>query len=117
MPKITLDSLRESLDNEYGHTIVDLPDRSITLLNPNRLPKEKRAKVLGFESALSATGDDVDAQEALVRDFLMAVAENDYSGRALLDEVDRIPGDSLPILLMIFRQYLGDQGETSPSES
>ena len=116
---ITLQSMRDALEDKYGHTVVSLSEtESVTLLNPNRLPPEKRDKLLAFEGLISSVEEgDVEAQVALIRDLILTVAETEAAGRKLLKAVDSVPGDATMILTDLLGEYMGAQGETSPSES
>lgn len=116
---INLQYMRDALENKYGHTIVALSDtESVTLLNPNRLDEKKRDKVVGFADVMEGVDkDDIKAQENLVRELLLTVAESDAAGKKLMKAIDAVPGDSLLLLMDLLSEYMGDQGEASPSES
>lgn len=108
---ITLDDIRAAAEARYGSTDIDLGDGTVVkLLNPLRLPKEKRAKLTGLQDRLGVDGAD---QEALLAEALSTVAESPIKAAKLLKAV----GGDLAVLASIFEAYSrGTQvGEASPS--
>ncbi|MEU6572289.1 phage tail assembly protein [Streptomyces sp. NPDC046805] len=113
MAVFSLDNIRAAAEAKYGSTDIELGDGFVArLLNPLRLPKEKRAELLKIQEKLD--GDDAD-QEQVLADAIRLVAENDTAGEKLLDAV----GSDLAVLAQIFASYSeGTQvGEASASES
>ncbi|MFJ6893591.1 phage tail assembly protein [Streptomyces hokutonensis] len=113
MASFSLDSIRAAAEAKYGSTDIDLGDGFVTrLVNPLRLPKEKRAELLKIQEKMD--GDDVD-QELVLADAVRLVAENPKAAEKLLDAV----GSDLAVLAQIFATYSeGTQvGEASASES
>jgi hypothetical protein len=113
MANFSLDSIRAAAEAKYGSTDIELGDGFVVrLLNPLRLPKEKRAELLKIQEKLD--GDDVD-QELVLADAVRLVADNEKAAEKLLSEV----GSDLAVLAQIFATYSeGTQvGEASASES
>ncbi|QPB09845.1 tail assembly chaperone [Streptomyces phage Sentinel] len=113
MATFSLDNIRAAAEAKYGSTDIELGDGfTARLLNPLRLPKEKRAELLKIQDKLD--GEDVD-QELVLADAIRLVAENEKAAEKLLAEV----GSDLAVLAQIFATYSeGAQvGEASASES
>jgi hypothetical protein len=113
MAVFSLDSIRAAAEAKYGSTDIELADDFVVrLLNPLRLPKEKRAELLKIQEKLD--GDDAD-QEQVLADAIRLIAENEKAAEKLLAEV----GSDLAVLAQIFASYSdGTQvGEASASES
>jgi hypothetical protein len=106
MPSITLADIQAAADKKYGPLVVDLGnDKSVTMRNPLRLPKAKRAAL----AALDGDGADVDAKLAEIVKIACAPAD----AKALLSAV----GDDLPALAEIVSEWTSSAqvGEASPS--
>ena len=119
MATITLDSIRARIEEKYDATVVELaPGDGVRLLNPLRLPKERRAALKSFDKALSEAEDEEGSLQAL-RELLKVVAETEEQANRLLNLVDSFGGDSDVVLMEIAESYLNGQqaGEASPSES
>lgn len=113
MAKFTTDQIREAADREYGSTDIDLKSGdTVSLLNPLRLPKEKRKKLMSIQDELSDE-EDVDQEEFLI-DAIRLVADSRRKADALIEEAD---GD-LAFLAQVFKFYTeGAQvGEASASQ-
>jgi thioredoxin-like negative regulator of GroEL len=113
MATFSLDNIRAAAEAKYGSTDIELGDGfTARLLNPLRLPKEKRAELLKIQNKLDA--DDVD-QELVLAEAIRLVAENEKAADKLLDAV----GSDLAVLAQIFATYgEGTQvGEASASEN
>lgn len=111
MSAFTLDDIRAAAEAKYGSTDIKLSSgNEVRLLNPLRLPKEKRAALQGLQEAMEAEGSD--QEEELAR-AIHLIAATPAQADALLAEVD---GD-LALLATIFERYTeGAQvGEASAS--
>lgn len=113
MANFTLDDIRAAADKKYGSMKIDLGDDGIVeLLNPLRLPKEKR-------DALGKIGERMEAedadQEAIFGDALRLAAKVQAPCEALIEQI----GGDLGVLAQLFEDYSnGTQvGEASASES
>jgi hypothetical protein len=112
---ITLDSIREAAEAKYGSTDIQIGDEVVRLLNPLRLTKEKRQRLVETQKQLDtdpATAAEVD-QEALLSESIRIVAAGPQQAQLLLDAV----GGDLAVLAEIFAAYSkGAQvGEASAS--
>lgn len=113
MASFTLDAIRAAADAKYGSTDIEIDEKTtVHLLNPLRLPKEKRDALTKLQDQMEA--DDAD-QEALLAQALILAADHPKKGEALIKAVD---GD-LAVLAEIFETYgKGAQvGEASASAS
>jgi hypothetical protein len=109
----TLDDIRKAADKKYGSTEIGLGEGEVVvLLNPLRLPKEKRDVLGDIGSRLEEDGAD---QAAIMADALRAAAKSASKVEKLIEAID---GD-LAILMELFERYTdGTQaGEASASES
>jgi hypothetical protein len=106
---ITLDSLRATVENKYGSTVIDLGDGEVELVNALRLGKKQRKAL-----AEIAADAELDVEERFGK-LISVVAATPGQAKILLDRVD---GD-VPLLATIIETYTkGTQaGEASPSES
>ncbi|MGW8630607.1 phage tail assembly protein [Streptomyces sp. NPDC055793] len=114
MAQFTLDNIRAAADAKYGSTDIEVDEKTtVHLLNPLRLPKEKRTKLVALQDAMDAEGD-VD-QEELFSEAIRLVADHPKKAEALLTAV----GGDLAVLAQIFETYgKGTQaGEASASAS
>lgn len=112
MSTITLDSIREAADKQYGSTDIDLGnDVVVRLLNPLRLSKEKRDSLVALTGTLGEEGVD---EGAVLRDVIMAVAATEEQGATLLAEI----ADDLAVMVGIFESYMEgtELGEASASQ-
>lgn len=110
---ITLDDIRAAAEAKYGSTDISIDNGEIVrLLNPLRLPKEKRAELGTLQDKL---GEDDADQEALLSGALALVAESAPKAAKLLKAL----GGDLALLASVFEAYSkGAQvGEASPSAS
>lgn len=113
----TLDNIREAAEVKYGATEIEVGDRTIRLLNPLRLSKEKRTALMALQGKLDAEakdGEDAPDQEALLSEAITIVAATAGQAEYLLTEID---GD-LAVLAEVFETYgKGTQlGEASASD-
>ncbi|ATI18801.1 tail assembly chaperone [Streptomyces phage Diane] len=98
MATFSLDSIRAAAEAKYGSTDIELGDGFTTrLLNPLRLPKEKRAELLKIQDKLDGSDD----QEAVLAEAIHLVAENETAASKLLEAV----GSDLALLAQIFATY------------
>jgi Mycobacteriophage tail assembly protein len=113
MSTFTLDDIRAAADARYGSLDIPLSDGlTARLLNPLRLPKEKRDELSAMQDKMEEKGSD---QEQILADVVRLVAENDAQAEALLSQV----GGDLAMLAVIFERYSeGVQvGEAEASQS
>ncbi|MGC4928079.1 phage tail assembly protein [Streptomyces sp. DT117] len=112
MATYSLDSIRDAAEARYGSTNIEVGDKTVRLLNPLRLSKEKRTALSSLQDSMGGEGAD---QEALLADAIRLVAESDGRADLLLKAVD---GD-LAVMAEIFDAYgKGTQvGEASASQS
>jgi hypothetical protein len=110
MAAFSLDDIRAAAERKYGSTDIAFGEDTVRLLNPLRLPKQKRTDLSALQDKLSEDGAD---QEALMSEAIRLVAESDKAAGKLLDAVN---GD-LAVLAEIFDRYgKGTQvGEASAS--
>src|SRR5690606_6511723 len=102
MASYTLDDIRAAADAKYGSTDIELDEKTtVHLLNPLRLPKDKRAELMKIQDVLDQDGSDVDQEEALTN-ALRLVADHPKKADALIKAVD---GD-LAVLASIFETYV-----------
>src|SRR5690606_42166197 len=102
MASYTLDDIRAAADAKYGSTDIELDEKTtVHLLNPLRLPKDKRAELMKIQDVLDRDGSDVDQEEALTN-ALRLVADHPKKADALIKAVD---GD-LAVLASIFETYV-----------
>jgi hypothetical protein len=110
-----LEDIRAAAEKKYGSFPIELSeDSTVTLLNPLRLSKASRKKLLSFQE----TANDEDAeqdQEDMIEDMLRLVCESEKAGDLLIAAVD---GD-LAVMMSIFEEYQEtvSLGEASASES
>ena len=115
---VSLDSIRESAEARFGSYIIDCGESSVELVNPVRLPRERREAL--FETLRSAApvegadGEKVvgDGSERL-RSIVRLGAKSKAQGETLL----RLVGDDLAVLRLLVDGYLDtlQVGEASPS--
>ncbi|MGW3323881.1 phage tail assembly protein [Streptomyces virginiae] len=98
MASYTLDDIRAAAEAKYGATEINFGDDVCRLLNPLRLPKEKRTELLAIQDQLD--GEDAD-QEAVLGQAIRLVAESQPAANKLLKAV----GSDLAILAEIFETY------------
>lgn len=113
MASYSLDDIRAAADAKYSSTDITVDEKTtVHLLNPLRLPKEKRTELSGLQDKLDDGGESVD-QEQLLSDAIRLVADHPKKAEALLSAVN---GD-LAVLAQIFETYgKGAQvGEASAS--
>lgn len=112
MSQFTLDNIRQAAEAKYGSVDIAI-DENMTcrLLNPLRLPKEKREALVELQKVLDAEDTD---QEATLSESIRIIAEKPVQAEALLDAI----GDDLTLLAEIFETYskATQVGEASPSQ-
>ncbi|MGI5530153.1 phage tail assembly protein [Streptomyces syringium] len=111
MASYSLDDIRAAAEARYGSTDITLGDETVRLLNPLRLPKEKRLELSALQDRM---GDEDADQEALLSEAIRLVADTPQSADRLLTAVN---GD-LGVLAELFERYgRGTQvGEASASQ-
>lgn len=107
-----LDDIRAAAHAKYGSLPIEVGTRKVELLNPLRLPKEKREELSKFQERLDA--EDTDQLDVL-RDMVRCAADSPAGAEALIKAV----GDDLSVLAEIFSEYgKGTSlGEASDSHS
>lgn len=130
MATFSLDQIRAAADAKYGSLDIPLSDKPgdvVRLLNPLRMSEEQRKELQVIQNKLNdaadkdsgedeqASEDAIAAQTELIKEMLLAVAENKQAGQKLLDALN---GD-LAMTMVVFEQYTeGTQlGEASASQS
>lgn len=110
--KFTLDDIKAAAEAKYGSTDLELSDGTeVVLLNPLRLPKQKRDELTKIGELLE--DDDADQAEIFANALRLA-AKSKSAVEKLIEEVD---GD-LAVLAQIFEAYTGatQSGEASASQ-
>ncbi|MGM9381115.1 phage tail assembly protein [Streptomyces antibioticus] len=113
MASFSLDDIRSAADAKYGSTDITVDEKTtVSLLNPLRLPKEKRDQLVALQDRMDDDGAD---QELVISDAIRLVADHPKKAEALLTAV----GGDLAVLAQIFETYgKGSQvGEASASAS
>lgn len=102
MASFTLDDIRAAAEQKYGSTDIQVGDQVVRLVNPLRLPKEKRDALTGIQKELDADDSDgsVD-QVAIIQNALRLVSEQEHLGNLLVDSI----GDDLAVLAQVFEMY------------
>jgi hypothetical protein len=99
MASYTLDAIRAAADAKYSSTDIALDEATtVHLLNPLRLPKEKRDKLTSLQDQMEGEGVD---QEALLSEAIILIADHPKKGEALIKAV----GGDLALLAEIFETY------------
>lgn len=114
MAHFTVDSIREKANKEYASTEIELEDKSVVvLLNPLRLTKAKRKKLMSIQDTLDEDEEAKD-QEDVLADAIRLIAESSDQADALLEEF----GGDLASLATIFSLYTESTqaGEASASQ-
>lgn len=97
-----LDSIREAAEKKYGNVTITFGDDSVRFLNPMRMSKERRAKLVALQDQLDAAFKDEDGdQGALLADGIRIIADDDKAADRLLAQV----GNDLTILASLFEKY------------
>lgn len=128
MATFSLDDIRAAADAKYGSLDIPLSEKQgdvVRLMNPLRMSEEQRKELQRIQDKLNEAGDKSDSEEAsedaiaeqtaLIKEMLLAVAENKQAGQKLLDALN---GD-LAMTMVVFEKYTeGTQlGEASASQS
>ena len=113
MAGMQLDDIRRAADEKYGPYVIEgVEGGPVTLLNPIRLSKEKRANLTGLQRVQEDPAADHDR---LLRDMVRIVAESTSDAERLLEEI----GDDNAVLAELLNAYgrAVQPGEASPSPS
>lgn len=97
MASITLDDIRAGADAKYAAFDIELPDRTVTLLNPLRMSKAERKHLTELLNGLSESED----QEGAIDEVILAVADSKENGDALLAAL----GDDLAKKMWVIEEY------------
>jgi hypothetical protein len=108
----SLDDIRAAADRKYGSTDIEVGDTTVRLLNPLRMPKTQRDKLVGIQKEMEGEGDEVD-QVAVFQNAIKTIAESASQANVLI----RAIGDDLGVLAEVFERYTEGQqvGEASSS--
>lgn len=112
MATFTLDDIRAAAEAKYGSTDIDLGNGDVlSLVNPLRLPKEKRDRLSAIQESAEEEGAD---QGDVMREAIRIVASDQNKAEHFLSLV----GDDLAVLATVFSTYTeGTQmGEASASQ-
>lgn len=112
MSSYTLDDIRAAAEKKYASTDIEVGDTTVRLVNPLRLPKERRDALVAIQTELEKEESD---QENVLADAIRIAAETPKQAEVLLKEV----GDDLAILATIFETYgeATQLGEASASHA
>lgn len=109
MSTFTLDDIRAAADAKYGSLDIPVeregfdggPERVVVrLLNPLRLPKEKRDKLAGLQAELENEDDERDITEKL-GSAIRVIAQTEAQADALLAKI----GHDAAQLAIVFERY------------
>lgn len=112
MATFTLDDIRAAAEAKYGSTDIDLgPEGTMVLVNPLRLPKEKRDALEKIQEKGEQDGAD---QGDVMREALRLVTSTPKQVETFI----ALAGDDLAMLATVFASYTdGAQvGEASASQ-
>lgn len=121
MANFTLDDIRTAADKKFGSCDIEISDgETVVLLNPLRLNKDRRTKLLALQDKMSSDKDDEDEDkeehdiEAILDECILLVAEKPALGKKLLKEI----GEDLAVKMGVFEKFMGgtEVGEASPSQ-
>ncbi|WP_329793884.1 phage tail assembly protein [Lentzea sp. DG1S-22] len=115
MSSFSLDDIRAAADRKYGSTDITLGKETVRLLNPLRMKKAQRNKLIGIQKQMeteAGEAEDVD-QVAVFQEALRIVAQTPAQAKLLIDSI----GDDLGVLAEVFERYTEGQsvGEASSS--
>jgi hypothetical protein len=103
----TLDDIREAAERKFGSTDITVNGEVVKLVNPIRLPKDKRSALLAKQAELDvpeAEAAELD-QDAILTDCIRLVCESDHQANVLLAAL----GDDLAMKVALFEKYTGEQ--------
>lgn len=112
MATFSLDDIRAAAEAKYGSTDISLGGgETMILVNPLRLPKEKRDRLSKIQEA--AEVEDAD-QGDVMREALRLVTSTPHATEKFIE----VAGDDLALLATVFENYTeGAQvGEASASQ-
>jgi hypothetical protein len=102
MSAFTLDNIRAAADAKYGSTDITVGDTVCSLLNPLRLPKEKRDELVGIQDRMNEeAGDDKLDQAEGFESAIRCVAKTEHQADVLLGAI----GGDLAVLAEVFETY------------
>lgn len=110
---VTLDSIRAATEAKYGSYNIQISkDVAVRLLNPIRLTKDARDRLLALPDEMRKPDAD---HVAVLRDAIAALAETEDGAKLLLDAL----GDDAALLTEVFAGYMiaTQVGEASASAS
>lgn len=120
MPEFTLQQINDAAEEQFGPFVIpDVPGGPVTLLNPTRMSKDKRRKLVQLQSTINnpdaAEEDQIDAALEGMRDMVTLVAKTKAEGDRLLKAI----GDDQGKLMIVLQEYgkASRTGEASPSPS
>ncbi|ONI83500.1 hypothetical protein ALI22I_33955 [Saccharothrix sp. ALI-22-I] len=112
MSSFSLDDIRAAADRKYGSTDIEVGDTVVRLLNPLRMPKAQRDKLIGIQKEMEVEGEEVD-QVVVFQNAIRTIAQTATQANALIKAI----GDDLGVLAEVFERYTEGQsvGEASSS--
>ena len=118
MAKITLDSIRESINEKYDDFEVEgLLDVPLVLVSPLRMARADRRELMAFQERFDSVAD-IDEQLALMGDIVILAARDKAVAKRALKLIEADP-DADAILIEVISSFFEalQVGEASPSES
>lgn len=98
MATFTLDDIKAAADKQYASTIIELGDFTVELVNPLRLPDEKREALMGLQGKME--DENADQRETL-EDAIRLVAAKSIQADKLIEAL----GGDLALLAVVFQSY------------
>jgi hypothetical protein len=93
-----LDEIRNAVSEKYSAYELTVNGKDVALLNPLRLPKERRAKLMKLQEEMKQEGAD---QASLLEQALSTVANTRANGEHLIKAI----GGDLAMLVEVFTRY------------
>ncbi len=98
MSTFSLDDIRAAADKKYASVKITFGNEVLEMLNPLRLPEDRRNKLIALQEELDSDKGD---QGRLLEEAVRLVASDLKVAVAFLDEID---GD-LAVLAAVFEKY------------
>lgn len=111
--RFTLDDIRESAEQKYGSTYIQVGETEVELVNVLRLKKDKRDIVMEL-SKKDTDDQDIDATRDALMKGLRAVCRTTSQADALEEAL----GEDTALVAEVFAHYTKETeaGEASPSQ-
>ena len=95
---MNLDEIREAVESKYQTLDIEVGGRTVVLLNPIRLPKNKRDQLAAIQKEIGDEGaDTLDCMKRMLK----TVIEKPADAKVLLDQL----GDDLAMYAEVVSQY------------